>query len=167
MCAGLGAGGDSRSDQKLRSDRIDTLDGIPDYGPIQVSFTTTGDTGGNLLPDGLDLSRFPVAGRSGVVSDQRTIAVPDNVAQRLADMHVVVHGHDLNGNGSYDGALSSLSSVIGATGAARGRAAGWPGGPSAGPSATSAESDVDPSRTEEPGSRSGSDPGHQGPLASE
>ena len=93
---------------------IDTLDGIPDYGPIQVSFTTTGGTGGNLLPDGLDLSRFPVAGRAGTVSYQRTIAVPENVAQRLADMHVVVHGHDLNRNGTYDGPLSSLSSVIGA-----------------------------------------------------
>lgn len=38
---------------------IDTLEGIPDYGGILVSLTTSGGTGGNLLPDGLDLSCFP------------------------------------------------------------------------------------------------------------
>ena len=93
---------------------IDTLDGLPDYGPIQVSFTTSGATGGNLLPDGLDLSRFPVAGPSGFLSYQRSFTIPAEIADRLGEMHVVVHGHDLNGNGTYDGAPSSLSDVVGA-----------------------------------------------------
>jgi hypothetical protein len=93
---------------------IDTVDGLPDYGPIQVSFTTQGATGGNLLPDGLDLSRFPVADQHGFVNYRRTFAIPDGIAARLADMHIVVHGHDLNGNGTYDGELSSLSPLAGA-----------------------------------------------------
>ncbi len=93
---------------------IDTVEGLPDYGPIQVSFTTTGATGGNLLPDGLDLSRFPVADQFGFVAYQRTFTIPDNIAERLGDMHIVVHGHDLNGNGTYDGPSSSLSDLVGA-----------------------------------------------------
>ena len=93
---------------------IDTVDGLPDYGPIQVSFTTRGATGGNLLPDGLDLARFPVADQFGFVRYQRTFTIPDDIADRFADMHVVVHGHDLNGNGTYDGEPSSLSDLVGA-----------------------------------------------------
>lgn len=93
---------------------IDTLDGLPDYGGIQVSFTTSGGTGGNLLPDGLDLSRFPVAGPAGFVTYDRTITIPHSVSDRLGEMHIVVHGHDLNGNGVYDGPASSLSALVGA-----------------------------------------------------
>jgi hypothetical protein len=93
---------------------IDTVDGLRDYGPIQVSFTTRGATGGNLLPDGLDLARFPVADQFGFARYQRSFSIPDNIAERLADMHIVIHGHDLNGNGTYDGPSSSLSSLVGA-----------------------------------------------------
>ena len=93
---------------------IDTVDGLPDYGPIQVSFTTRGPTGGNLLPDGLDLARFPVADQFGLARYQRSFPIPDDIAQRLDEMHIVVHGHDLNGNGTYDGELSSLSPLVGA-----------------------------------------------------
>ncbi len=93
---------------------IDTVEGIPDYGPILVSFTTTGTTGGNLLPDGLDLSRFPSAGRTGFLYYSRTFNIPTEVANRLDEHHIVVHGHDLNGNGAYDGPLSSLSPLVGA-----------------------------------------------------
>jgi hypothetical protein len=93
---------------------IDTLEGLPDYGGIQVSFTTRGATGGNLLPDGLDLARAPVADRFGFVNYRRTFPIPNDVAERLADKHIVIHGHDLNGNGTYDGELSSLSAVVGA-----------------------------------------------------
>jgi hypothetical protein len=93
---------------------VDTLEGIVDYGPIQVSFTTSGATGGNLLPDGLDLSRFPKANRAGFLTYTRTFSIPAAVADRLGDMHIVVHGNDLNGNGTYDGPASSLSALIGA-----------------------------------------------------
>ena len=93
---------------------VDTVEGLVDYGPIQVSFTTTGATGGNLLPDGLDLSRFPKANRAGFLTYSRTFSIPEAIADRLGDMHIVVHGHDLNGNGAYDGESSSLSALIGA-----------------------------------------------------
>jgi hypothetical protein len=93
---------------------VDTLEGIVDYGPILVSFTTSGGTGGNLLPDGLDLSRFPVANRAGMVVYTRTFSIPMSVAERLGELHIVVHGADLNGNGRYDGAVSSLSTLVGA-----------------------------------------------------
>jgi hypothetical protein len=106
-CPGLGRDVDGNG-------LIDTLEGIPDYGPILVSFTTSGTTGGNLLPDGLDLSRFPNAGRTGFLFYSRTFTIPTEVADRLADHHIVVHGHDLNGNGVYDGELSSLTDVVGA-----------------------------------------------------
>ena len=93
---------------------VDTLEGLVDYGPIQVSFTTTGGTGGNLLPDGLDLSRFPVANRAGFLTYSRTFSIPMSVAERLGELHIVIHGSDLNGNGVYDGVRSSLSDLIGA-----------------------------------------------------
>ncbi|HJV08740.1 MAG TPA: hypothetical protein VJ653_03640 [Acidimicrobiales bacterium] len=93
---------------------VDTLEGIVDYGPILVSFTTVGATGGNLLPDGLDLSRYSKANRAGFLTYSRTFSIPAAVADRLGDLHIVVHGHDLNGNGAYDGAASSLSAVVGA-----------------------------------------------------
>ena len=93
---------------------VDTIEGIVDYGPILVSFTTSGGTGGNLLPDGLDLARFPVANRAGFVTYSRTFSIPVAVADRLGDLHIVVHGHDLNGNGTYDGESSSLSALVGA-----------------------------------------------------
>jgi hypothetical protein len=94
---------------------VDTLEGIVDYGPILVSLTTTGATGGNLLPDGLDLSRYPVANRAGFYTYSRTFSIPMSVAERLGQLHIVIHGSDLNGNGVYDGVRSSLSDLIGAT----------------------------------------------------
>ena len=69
---------------------------------------------GNLLPDGLDLARFPVANRAGFVTYSRTFSIPVAVADRLGDLHIVVHGHNLNGNGTYDGESSSLSALVGA-----------------------------------------------------
>ena len=93
---------------------VDTLEGIVDYGPILVSLTTSGGTGGNLLPDGLDLSRYPVANQLGFVTYSRTFSIPMNVAERLGEFHVVIHGADLNGDGVYDGPPSSLSSLVGA-----------------------------------------------------
>lgn len=94
---------------------VDTLEGLVDYGPILVSFTTTGATGGNLLPDGLDLSRFPTANQAGFLTYSRTFSIPMSVAERLGELHIVIHGSDLNGNGVYDGVRSSLSDLIGAT----------------------------------------------------
>ena len=94
---------------------IDTVDGLPDYGPIDVSLTTSGGTGAGF-DDALALDRFPVAGRSGALTYHRSIEVPSELAANLGSLHIVVHGADLNGNGVYDfgPGTSSLSQLAGA-----------------------------------------------------
>ena len=94
---------------------IDTVDGLPDYGPIDVSLTTSGGTSG-AFADALALDRFPVPGRSGVLTYQRSIEVAPDVAANLGRLHIVVHGADLNHNGTYDfgPGTSSLSALAGA-----------------------------------------------------
>ena len=87
---------------------VSTADGLPFYGPIMVSFTTTGGTSGDLFKDGLALDRFPVANPGGAFRYNRTIDIPADVAANLDEMHIVQHGVDLNGNGEYDGDLSEL-----------------------------------------------------------
>ncbi len=95
--------------------RINTVEGIPAYGPVVVSLNTTGDT---TPASFLDVSRFPVS-HSGSYSYSR-----DNIdftrvagtgytggggtAKQIADAIragegvVVIHGVDYNGNGIYD-----------------------------------------------------------------
>lgn len=79
---------------------IETAEGQEDYGAIQVSFTETGDTS----PDSaLALERFPLANENGAFKYKRVIKdVPKDVANRLEEKHIVVHGHDLDGDGEYD-----------------------------------------------------------------
>ena len=82
---------------------IDTSEGAPDYGPIVVSLTTTGDTSPS---SGLAVARFPVADANGNYHYQRDFTVgvdiPASVADHLTEFHVVSHGIDTNHNGSYD-----------------------------------------------------------------
>lgn len=82
---------------------ISTLEGAPDYGPVVVSLTTSGDTspGSTLAVD-----RFPVADSHGNYSYMRKLHVPDEISQNIADnldqFHIVVHGIDTNHNRAYD-----------------------------------------------------------------
>lgn len=94
---------------------IDTVEGLPAYGPIDVSLTTTGGTSGDFS-DALALDRFPVANPSGNLHYNRAIDVPTAVADALPQLHIVIHGADLNGNGVYDfdAGTSSLSGLVGA-----------------------------------------------------
>src|ERR671910_1831806 len=78
---------------------ITTVEGVPSYGPIQVSLTTTGDTSPN---SGLAVDRFPVANAKGTVEYERTLMVSANVAKNLGKKAIVQHGVDLNDNGKYD-----------------------------------------------------------------
>jgi hypothetical protein len=82
---------------------ISTTEGAPDYGPIVVSLTTTGDTSPG---SGLAVDRFPVADASGNYHYQRDfqvgVDIPAQVADHLTDYHVVSHGIDTNHNGAYD-----------------------------------------------------------------
>jgi hypothetical protein len=79
-------------------------EGAPFYGPIDVSFTETGDTS---AASGLALERFPVADDDGNINYNRTFTIPQNVIDSLGSLHIVVHGLDRDGNatgpvGGYD-----------------------------------------------------------------
>jgi hypothetical protein len=78
---------------------ITTAEGLPSYGPIQVSLTTKGDTSPKSA---LAVDRFPVANAKGSVNYERTFSVPANVAKNLGKKVIVQHGVDLNDNGKYD-----------------------------------------------------------------
>jgi hypothetical protein len=82
-----------------RDNVLTTTEGLPAYGPIQVSLTTKGDTSPKSA---LAVDRFPVANAKGSVNYQRTISVPSNVAKNLGEKVIVQHGVDLNNNGRYD-----------------------------------------------------------------
>lgn len=94
---------------------IDTLEGMPAYGPIDVSLTTSGGTSAEFS-DALALDRFPVANRAGVLHYNREFTIPSEFADALGELHIVVHGEDLNDNGEYDfgPGKSSLSGPVGA-----------------------------------------------------
>src|SRR5215207_6320788 len=90
-CPTLAASGDDNL--------ITTAEGLPSYGPIQVSLTTRGDTSPESA---LAVDRFPVANAKGSVEYERTLMVAANVAKNLGKKAIVQHGVDLNDNGRYD-----------------------------------------------------------------
>lgn len=76
-------------------------EGAPFYGPIQVSFTATGDTS---AASGGALDRFPVADGRGRLDYSRAFRIPADVAANVGRFAIVQHGVDLNANGQYDNA---------------------------------------------------------------
>ena len=83
-------------------------EGLPDYGPIDVSLTTSGDTS---AASGLSLERFLAADSRGRIDYHRSVVVPKEVAKNLGNLHIVIHGADLPA----DENASSLSSLFEAT----------------------------------------------------
>jgi hypothetical protein len=83
-------------------------EGLPDYGPIDVSLTVTGDTGPG---SGLSLERFVKADAAGNLSYHRSVVIPKDVAKDLGNLHIVVHGADLPSDPDH----TSLSSLFEAT----------------------------------------------------
>ena len=83
-------------------------EGLPDYGPIDVSLTATGDTS---PASGLSLERFLTADSSGHIDYHRSVVVPKDVAKNLGNLHIVIHGADLPA----DTDASSLSNLFEAT----------------------------------------------------
>ncbi|RDH77380.1 hypothetical protein DVS77_15740 [Mycolicibacterium moriokaense] len=81
---------------------ISVAEGLPSYGPIDIALTTSGDT----TPDsGLALDRFPTADATGHLVYDRTLSpgeLPDGVIAQLANLTVVQHGIDVDGNGRYN-----------------------------------------------------------------
>src|SRR5215210_6747913 len=90
-CPTLAASGDDNL--------ITTVEGLPSYGPIQVSLTTKGDTSPKSA---LAVDRFPVANAKGSAHYERTFWVSADVAKNLGKKVIVQHGVDLNDNGRYD-----------------------------------------------------------------
>lgn len=88
---------------------VSTLEGLPFYGPIRVSFTTEGDTSPSSA---LALDRFPVANPGGAFRYNETFDIPDEVAANMGELHIVQHGVDVNGNGVYDGPPSTLDPSV-------------------------------------------------------
>lgn len=79
---------------------IETADGLPAYGPILVTFSTEDDTSAE---SGLALDRAPVADEEGTLHYQRVLLdVPADVRDGLDDLHIVIHGEDLDDDGMYD-----------------------------------------------------------------
>ncbi|MEU5288883.1 hypothetical protein N7925_03195 [Streptomyces sp. CA-278952] len=83
---------------------LNTTDGLPFYGKIGASLTTTGDTGADH--SALAVDRFP---KGAAYTYHRTITVDDETAKslRAENAVVVVHGIDFNGNGTYDNVLGA------------------------------------------------------------
>lgn len=78
---------------------LNNTEATKDYGDINISLTTSGDT----TPDsGLAVDRMPAADAQGKLSYERTLAVSPDVIEHLKDLHVVQHGIDPNGNKKYD-----------------------------------------------------------------
>lgn len=83
---------------------LNTTDGLPFYGKIGASLTTTGDTGADH--SALAVDRFP---KGSSYTYERTFTVDDATAESLRAQNavVVVHGIDFNGNGKYDNVLGA------------------------------------------------------------
>ena len=104
MCPGA-----NRRDDLVDDGLIETAEGLDDYGPVLVSFTTRGDTSADSI---LALDRFPVARKNGTLAYTRNLKVPANLAGRLDELHVVIHGHDIDGNGKYEGRTTALGAPL-------------------------------------------------------
>lgn len=104
---------------------ISVPEGLPFYGPIDISLTTQGDTSPS---SGLALARFPVADPGGNLVYDRTLSpaeLPAGTLAQLANLTVVQHGIDVDGNDMYN-----LDSPIGESQFAK--SLGSPGVPSEG-----------------------------------
>lgn len=94
---------------------LNTVEGVPAYGPIVVSLTTTGDT---TPASALAVNRFPVADDGSYDYSRDDIkftrvtgtgytgggGTPKQIADSIREGEgvVVIHGIDYNGNGMYD-----------------------------------------------------------------
>jgi hypothetical protein len=88
---------------------LTVLEGAPFYGGIAQSLTTDGDASGDSA---LALDRFPVANRAGNFVYNRTFTVgddiPASVVEDITSGHIVVHGFDTSGDGTYADSTAPL-----------------------------------------------------------
>jgi hypothetical protein len=94
---------------------VTVLDGVPFYGGILTSLTSTGDVSPSSA---LALDRFAVADANGYLYYQRTLTSVPGYTD-AGTVQVVVHGIDFDRNGQYafnaDDPFSSRSSSLGAS----------------------------------------------------
>jgi hypothetical protein len=91
------------SADKDKDGLINTTEGTPSYGPIEISLTTTGDTSKD---SGLAVDRFPTADAKGNVTYERTFPLPEGVTEDMVSKGVIVtHGiSEVTGDkAKYDG----------------------------------------------------------------
>jgi hypothetical protein len=100
-----------------RDGRLNTVEGIPAYGPVVVSLNTTGDT---TPASFLDVARFPVS-HDGIFDYSRNnieftdvagtgypgaggLGTAKQIADAIRDGEgvLVIHGLDYDGNGTYN-----------------------------------------------------------------
>lgn len=106
-CPSIAADTDGNGLISIVEGAVPAPDGSPGYGPVQVSLTRFGPVDAG---SGGALERMPRADEDGEIEYERMFRLPAPVtgesvgqlARSLQDMHVVVHGVDLNGNGVYD-----------------------------------------------------------------
>ncbi len=101
--------GANRRAEVVNDGLIETVEGVPDYGPVQVSFTTRGDTSEKSV---LALDRFPIARANGKLTYKRSFSIPTALAQRLEEKHIVIHGDDLDRDGKYGGRTTALGAPL-------------------------------------------------------
>ncbi|MFB6806224.1 hypothetical protein [Streptomyces sp. NPDC056387] len=87
------------TDDTNRDGILSNTEATVDYGNINISLTTSGDT---KATSGLAVDRMPVANKQGKLSYKRTITVSQDVVDHIQDLHIVQHGIDRNKNGKYD-----------------------------------------------------------------
>ncbi|MEI5007115.1 hypothetical protein RB196_07040 [Streptomyces sp. PmtA] len=78
---------------------LNNTEATKDYGDINISLTTEGDTDAG---SGLAVDRMPVADKEGKITYKRTLTVSQDVVEHIKDLHIVQHGIDRNDNGKYD-----------------------------------------------------------------
>jgi hypothetical protein len=86
---------------------IDTKEGEPDYGPVEVSLTTTGDVSKDSA---IAVDRFPTANADGTVTYERVITLPEGVSEDdVANGVIVQHGISelFDDKAKYDGEKKS------------------------------------------------------------
>ncbi|MFD9084173.1 hypothetical protein ACFYYM_39605 [Streptomyces erythrochromogenes] len=87
------------TDDTNRDGVLSNTEATHDYGDINISLTTTGDTN---PASGLAVERMPKADKQGKLSYKRTLTVGQDVVEHIKDLHVVQHGIDRNKNDKYD-----------------------------------------------------------------
>lgn len=94
------------TDDANKDGHLNTTEGGPAYGPVEVSLTKTGDTS---PASALAVDRFSTAPGGRISYSRGSIQVKPEIAKAIlaGQAVVVIHGVDYNKDGKYDGATKS------------------------------------------------------------